>query len=264
MKQVCAYSGCPHKNEGARWLRRPIGVESEGRWFCRRSCLVEFLTDRCLESLRQGARTHGHRLRLGLLLQKHNLVAADQLQAALEQQKTTMKRLGRILVESGYITEKELQSVLAVQAGMAPVTLDPQTEVRLAELQPPRLLQACPFVCFAADAEEKSLSLAVPDGAGVPHLLEYFTRLLPGWQVRFFLEEDARIRAILRQRFPDLEFAPAVADGGGEIVDKTVLQFIEFLHTLEARDIRVEPQESAIVLRAETAQVRLILRCEKK
>ncbi len=55
------------------------------------------------------------KVRLGELLLKQNLINDEQLRLALEQQKKTGRRLGRVIVDSGYVTEKNLSEALARQ-----------------------------------------------------------------------------------------------------------------------------------------------------
>jgi len=60
---------------------------------------------------------------LGLLLVGGDLVAQDQLDAALAEQTATGKPVGRILVERGQLSEVDLSRVLAAQAGLEFVDL---------------------------------------------------------------------------------------------------------------------------------------------
>mgnify|MGYP001443694039 FL=1 len=55
------------------------------------------------------------KIRLGDLLIEQNLLTQDQLKLALEQQKLTGRKLGRIFVESGYVTEQGIAEALARQ-----------------------------------------------------------------------------------------------------------------------------------------------------
>jgi len=55
------------------------------------------------------------KIRLGDLLIEQNLLTQDQLKQSLEQQKLTGRKLGRIFVESGYVTEQGIAEALARQ-----------------------------------------------------------------------------------------------------------------------------------------------------
>ncbi|MFH1778236.1 MAG: ATPase, T2SS/T4P/T4SS family [Candidatus Omnitrophota bacterium] len=62
--------------------------------------------------------------RLGRILIEKGLLSSEQLNEALENQKTTGRSLGRVLTELGYINEDELLVTLGIQAGMEMVSLD--------------------------------------------------------------------------------------------------------------------------------------------
>ena len=55
------------------------------------------------------------KVRLGDLLIQQGLLSEEQLKLALEQQKATGRKLGRIFVESGYVTEEGISQALARQ-----------------------------------------------------------------------------------------------------------------------------------------------------
>ncbi|RKY09310.1 MAG: type II secretion system protein GspE [Planctomycetota bacterium] len=61
---------------------------------------------------------------LGELLCERSYLDDAALERALLQQKTANKKLGRILLDSGYITRKQLNETLAHQAGIATADLD--------------------------------------------------------------------------------------------------------------------------------------------
>jgi type IV pilus assembly protein PilB len=55
------------------------------------------------------------KIKLGRLLLKNNLVTENQLERALEIQKTTGQKLGEILIGRNYITEEDLIEILDLQ-----------------------------------------------------------------------------------------------------------------------------------------------------
>src|SRR5580704_10742126 len=61
--------------------------------------------------------------RLGELLVKENLITADQLRQALDQQKSTGARLGTCLMKLGFITDDEITGVLSRQYGVPSINL---------------------------------------------------------------------------------------------------------------------------------------------
>jgi MSHA biogenesis protein MshE len=72
------------------------------------------------------------KIRLGDMLVQQNLVTGEQLKLALEEQKRSGRKLGRVLVESGYVTEEGISTGLARQIGADFVdlkTFKPQPEL---------------------------------------------------------------------------------------------------------------------------------------
>jgi type IV pilus assembly protein PilB len=61
--------------------------------------------------------------RLGELLVKENLITADQLKQALDQQKSTGARLGTCLMKLGFISDDEITGVLSRQYGVPSINL---------------------------------------------------------------------------------------------------------------------------------------------
>jgi type IV pilus assembly protein PilB len=61
--------------------------------------------------------------RLGELLVKENLITADQLRQALDQQKSTGARLGTCLMKLGFISDDEITGVLSRQYGVPSINL---------------------------------------------------------------------------------------------------------------------------------------------
>ena len=64
------------------------------------------------------------KIRIGDLLVSSGDITAEQLQAALSEQKESGLKLGRILVDSGYVSEDRLLGFLSEQLGMPYVDLE--------------------------------------------------------------------------------------------------------------------------------------------
>jgi MSHA biogenesis protein MshE len=77
------------------------------------------------------------KLRLGELLVRQDVITDDQLTLALEQQKKSGRKLGRELVESGYVTEEKLSQALARQLNI------PFVKLKFYELNP-KIVQLLP------------------------------------------------------------------------------------------------------------------------
>ena len=55
------------------------------------------------------------KIRLGEILLQQNLLTEDKLKAALDEQKRSGRKLGRIFIDAGYVTEEQIGSALARQ-----------------------------------------------------------------------------------------------------------------------------------------------------
>jgi MSHA biogenesis protein MshE len=63
------------------------------------------------------------KVRLGDLLVQQQLISQDQLKFALEQQKRSGRKLGRVLVDNGFVTEEKISEALAKQLGIPYINL---------------------------------------------------------------------------------------------------------------------------------------------
>lgn len=64
------------------------------------------------------------KIRLGDLLVRERIITHDQLDFALKQQKSNGRKLGRVLVENGFITEEHISEALAMQFSIPFINLD--------------------------------------------------------------------------------------------------------------------------------------------
>jgi len=62
-------------------------------------------------------------IRLGELLVQHKLISKEQLEIALEQQKISKRKLGRVLMENDFVTEENFCKTLSSQLGIPYVNL---------------------------------------------------------------------------------------------------------------------------------------------
>lgn len=99
---------------------------------------------------------------LGQILLEEGLITEDQLNNALESQKETGHFLGRILVDLGYIDEKELKRILSIQAGIEMVDLKNRPiEKKAVEVFPSALAKT--YNAIPLSLEKNVLTLAVGD-----------------------------------------------------------------------------------------------------
>ncbi|MGC2519921.1 MAG: ATPase, T2SS/T4P/T4SS family [Burkholderiales bacterium] len=63
------------------------------------------------------------KIRIGELLVRQNLISEEQLKFALDQQKKSGRKLGRVIVESGFMTEESVSEALAKQLNVPFINL---------------------------------------------------------------------------------------------------------------------------------------------
>ena len=93
------------------------------------------------------------KIRLGELLLRQEVITDEQLKIGLEQQKKSGRKLGRVLVENGYVTEDGLSQALARQLNI------PFIQLKFYDLKPE-------FVKLLPEAQARRFRALVLDGAG--------------------------------------------------------------------------------------------------
>ncbi|HWV19008.1 MAG TPA: GspE/PulE family protein [Rhodocyclaceae bacterium] len=208
------------------------------------------------------------RIRLGDLLIQQNLLTADQLQLALTEQKRSGRRLGRIFVDSGYVTEGGIAKALAHQLKADFIDLQNfETRPELLKLLPEgpaRRYRAIPLdekngvlrIGFADPTDlsvydevarivKRDIDLAVVTESQLMPLLD---------RVYHRTEEISGLARELTAEMGDLpsEFGLGLSlTPGAE--DAPVVKLLQTVFEeairLRASDIHIEPQEKALTIR---------------
>src|SRR3990170_3270426 len=84
-----------------------------------RPCRDQLITETSGEAIM----ARPEKIRLGDLLVQQQLISQDQLQFALEQQKRSGRKLGRVLVDNAFVTEEQISETLAKQLNIPYVNL---------------------------------------------------------------------------------------------------------------------------------------------
>jgi MSHA biogenesis protein MshE len=63
------------------------------------------------------------KVRLGDLLVQQKLISLDQLQFALDQQKRSGRKLGRVLVDNAFVSEDQISEAIAKQLNIPYINL---------------------------------------------------------------------------------------------------------------------------------------------
>lgn len=275
MRLNCTNPGC-YKSVHAitLWLGLGVtGIKKDGQWFCSPKCFNSFMADRYIEDKRCGLKKRVRQVKLGMLLVKNNLIDTEQLSMALEERSGSLKRLGEILVEHGYISEKELKSALSMQAGVAPINLDPHSKVKMRELIPQKLIDEFHFVLFDMDEKNRIISIAVYDMDYLNCLEDYFAQIFPGYLVKYYLEDREKILAIISRNYP----RPGVIDQPGEVVstrfdmavegpamEQAVKKLVDFLHGMIAEEIKIDNLDRAVWIKSENRDFKIDIYLTKK
>lgn len=208
------------------------------------------------------------KVRLGDLLITHGVITQEQLDSALVSQKKTGRKLGRELIESGFLTENRLADFLSKQLNIPvidlaqfplneavirrlPETYSRRYRVIALEDKPESMLigMADPTDIFAYDELSrvigKPLALAiVREGELMPAIDRYFRR-------------SAEISGLAQEVGTGL--APTAAEkasadaAAGDLSDAPVVKFLQSLLEdalqVGASDIHVEPEEKSLRIR---------------
>ncbi|MFZ2652473.1 MAG: GspE/PulE family protein [Burkholderiaceae bacterium] len=207
------------------------------------------------------------KLRLGDVLVQQHLLSQAQLTTALEQQKQTGKKLGRVLIEAGIITEEALAHGLARQLRAAVVNLKnfplKSETVRLLGESPARRHRAIvledkgeyllvgfsdPLDLFAFDELQRLLNrpirlAVVAESQLVPVLDRHYRRT----------EEISGLAKALEQDLGDaVDFGALQASVGqeGAPVVRLLESVFEDAVQVRASDVHLEPQEHGLLIRS--------------
>jgi MSHA biogenesis protein MshE len=207
------------------------------------------------------------KIRLGEVLVQQNLISADDLNRSLEEQKRTGRKLGRIFVDSGYVTETQISEALAHQLKIPYINIQQfstKTEVinKLPEAQARRFRSAVledrgatylvgmvdPTDLFAYDEIvrilHKDIELAVVQENALLQLIDRSYRRT---------DEISNLAMELGQDLGDttIDFAALGITGNSEEapVVKLLQTIFEDAAQVRASDIHIEPQENKLYIR---------------
>ena len=207
------------------------------------------------------------KFRLGEILVQQNLLSQEQLLAALEEQKKTGRKLGRVFVDKGFVTEEQISEAIARQINAPYINLKyfnikPATVRLLPEAQARRFRAlaleerdnairvgfADPTDLFAYDEVARILKRDI-DIAVVTEsqLLETVDRVYQRTEEISGLAKE--LTADLGEGTVDLG-ALALTPGLEEAPVVKLLQSVfEAATQVRASDIHIEPQERSLVIR---------------
>jgi MSHA biogenesis protein MshE len=208
------------------------------------------------------------KIRLGDLLVQQNVITNEQLKLALDEQKRSGRKLGRVLVESGYATEDGISRALARQLGADFVDLKVfQPKPELVKLLPEA--QARRFRALVLDERNGQLRLGMSDPTDLTAFDEVARvvrrdidlvvvtegQLLPLLdRVYRRTEEISNLAKDLTQEMGDIpvEFGSGLSLTPGT-EDAPVVRLLQTVfeeaQKTRASDIHIEPQEKSLTIR---------------
>ncbi|MGB5540064.1 MAG: GspE/PulE family protein [Gammaproteobacteria bacterium] len=207
------------------------------------------------------------KVRLGDLLVEKKLISENQLQAALAEQKKSGRKLGRVLIDHGYVNEEAMLKILSAQIGIPYVDLqtfelNPQLVQRLPETDARRyralilketasgLLVALgdPTDIFNYDALVKALKCPVELAAvKETDLLTGIDRMYSGNdQLQSLASEVGRD---MSDSTFDLDRLIAVSSKSDAPVVRLIQSVFDGAVKAHASDIHIEPDETVLRIR---------------
>ena len=208
------------------------------------------------------------KVRLGEILVQQKLLSDEQLGLALQDQKRTGRKLGRVFVESGYVTEEQISGALAKQLDI------PYINLKFYNINPDivRLLpetQARRFRAIALEDRREGLLIGLSDPTDLFAYDEISRQVKRNISLAVVNETEvlATIDRIYRRTDDITDFAREVeADLGDSFVDfgalaaanpnleeapivKLLQSVFDDATQVRASDIHIEPMESRLHIR---------------
>ena len=213
--------------------------------------------------------TRPERVRLGDLLVREQLITDEQVGQALAEQKRSGRKLGRIFIDLGFVTEVQIAKSLAGQLRLPFVEIDPRsTRPEVAKLLPEvqaRRLRALPL-----EETPRGLRVAMADPTDL-NAYDELTRLLKR-EFELVVAAETQLLNALDRSYHNTEAIAGLAqaltsemaqvqDEFGDLLGLTSATtedapVVKLLHSvfeeairMRASDIHIEPQEKSLRIR---------------
>jgi len=195
-----------HRSLAMRHLSvHKAGITMHGCWYCSSTCFKAAAEKKLSELLSTGQEQVNHvtRMPLGLILISRSLVTAEQLREATDEQKEAGGEIGEILVRHGFVSEKQVTGVRAVQWS-CPVFSVPKHPIQTAIQIPSVLIQM--YSAIPLHYVPKTKHLLVGFVHGVEYGLLYAIEQMTGCNTQpcFVTPSDFEIQMQLREQMQEL------------------------------------------------------------
>jgi len=200
-------------------------------------------------------------MRIGELMVNQGLITREQLEECLRQQVHEKKKLGAVLVENGYATERQIAEVLEFQLGYPSVSLlDEQPDDAAVRLVPESLARKHAVIPFRKAGGKLLLAMEDPLDYGAIEDVRLYTGLAvqPVIATRSEIEQalsrlygmqDSVEEMMIELAQPmDEDNVKEAQDVSSPIV-RIVNQIIQSAVAQRASDIHIEPQETQVLVR---------------
>lgn len=207
------------------------------------------------------------KVRLGEILVQQKLLSEEQLQFSLGEQKRTGRKLGRVFIENGFVTEEQISGALAKQLNIPYINLkfynvNPEVVRQLPETQARRFRaialedraaglligMADPTDLFAYDEISRSvktnIELAVVNEGELLQTIDRIYRRTE--EITDFAKELEQDLGDSYVDFGALGAAPGIEEAP---VVKLLQSVFDDASQVRASDIHIEPQESRLQIR---------------
>jgi len=207
------------------------------------------------------------KIRLGEILVQQNLMSAEDLDKSLEEQKRTGRKLGRIIVDRGHVTEKQISEAFARQLDIPFIDLL-QFNTKTALINKLPEAQARRFRCCILEDRGNSYLIGMVDPTDW-FAYDELSRLLPKDIELAVIQEDSLLLLIDRSYRRTDEISNLALELGQDLGDAAIdfatlgiagsaeeAPVVKLLQTIfedavqvRASDIHIEPQEQKLHIR---------------
>ena len=202
------------------------------------------------------------KIRLGDLLVENNIISQEQLMQALQEQKTSRKRLGIVLTDMGLVEEDKLNEFLAKQLDIEYRSLSvSDVDFEAARMIPENIAKRYSVIPFSKIGNSLYLAMSDPLDRVAVQDIHYMTNLevkpvlISDSEVKLLIEsvfQSGDIKEAANEYLSNLEDLSDLERGALDINAAPIVRLIRSLFdnavAMNASDIHIEPEEDKMSL----------------
>lgn len=203
------------------------------------------------------------KIRLGDLLVENNIISQDQLMQALQEQKTSRKRLGIVLTDMGLVEEDKLNEFLAKQLDIEYRSLSvSDVDFEAARMIPENIAKRYSVIPFSKIGNSLYLAMSDPLDRVAVQDIHYMTNLevkpvlISDSEVKLLIEsvfQSGDIKEAANEYLSNLEDLSDLERGALDINAAPIVRLIRSIFdnavAMNASDIHIEPEEDKMRVR---------------